>query len=141
LHVTLVRTLVPDAVASDEVASGLREELARRGVLEQGDGWPRIEVEVLRADETSEGIAARPNRPVARATDVALVARAWVVAAPGSSPQSDTGDLRAEDTIAVDTNAATGAQDLRASAFHRADALNAAARRLGRELARRIAGP
>jgi hypothetical protein len=115
--------------------------LARRGVLEQGDGWPRIEVEVLRADETSEGIAARPNRPVARATDVALVARAWVVAAPGSSPQSDTGDLRAEDTIAVDTNAATGAQDLRASAFHRADALNAAARRLGRELARRIAGP
>ena len=141
MHVKLVRTLVADALASDEVASGVREELARRGALEGGEGWPRIEVEVLREDETSEGVAARANRPVARATDVALVARAWVVAAPESSPQSDTGDVRAEDTIAVDTNEATGAEDPRASAFQRADALNAAARRLGRELARRIAGP
>ena len=141
MHVKLVRTLVADALASDEVASGVREELARRGALEGGEGWPRIEVEVLREDETSEGVAARANRPIARATDVALVARAWVVAAPESSPQSDTGDVRAEDTIAVDTNEATGAEDPRASAFHRADALNAAARRLGRELARRIAGP
>jgi hypothetical protein len=114
LHVKLVRTLVPDAVASAEVATGVREELARAGMLEAGDGWPRVEIEVLRADEASEGIAAgtsggagggtgRGTGPVARGLDVALVARAWVAAAPGAEPESDTGDMRAEETIAVDT--------------------------------------
>jgi hypothetical protein len=141
MHVKLVRTFVPDAIASDEVASGVREELARRGALEGGDGWPRIEVEVLRADETSEGVAVLANRPVARATAVTLVARAWVVASPDSSAQRNTGDLSADDTFAVDTNVATGARDPRASLFHRADALRAAARRLGIEIARRIASP
>ncbi len=102
LHVKLVRTLVPDAVASDEVTAGLREELARAGVLESGEGYPRVEIEVLRADETSEGIAAGSNAPVSRATDVGLAARAWIVRAPGAPPESDTGDLRVEETIAVD---------------------------------------
>src|ERR1700685_2659326 len=57
LHVKVVRSLVADAVAADEVASGVREELARAGALEAGEGYPRVEIEVLRADETSEGIA------------------------------------------------------------------------------------
>ena len=152
LHVKLVRTLVPDAIASAEVATGVREELARAGMLETGDGWPRVEVEVLRADEASEGIAAGANAPVARGLDVALVARAWVVSSPGAEPESDTGDMRAEETIAVDTTSATGGAaaagggvlpgtpDPRASAFHHTDALRAAARRLGRELTRRVLG-
>jgi hypothetical protein len=140
MHVKLVRSMVPDAVASDEVASGAREELARGGALEAGDGWPRMEIEVLRADEASEGIAAGATGPVARATDVALVARAWIVVAPDAPPQSDTGDVRAEETIAVDKDSLTTAPDPRASAFHRADALRAAARRLGRQLARRVLG-
>jgi hypothetical protein len=159
LHVKLVRTLVPDAIASAEVATGVREELARAGMLEAGDGWPRVEVEVLRADEASEGIAAGASGgtgPVARGLDVALVARAWVVASPGAEPESDTGDMRAEETIAVDTSGATGvspasglpagggvlagAPDPRASTFHHADALRAAARRLGRGLTRRVLG-
>jgi hypothetical protein len=141
LHVKLVRTLVPDVVASDEVAAGLREELARRGALEGGDGYPRVEIEVLRADEASEGIAASrapAPRPVARATDVAIAARAWIVVAPGAAPESDTGDMRAEETVAVDMNAA--GPDPRTSGFHDADALRAAARRLGRRLAYKVTG-
>ncbi|HEX4447960.1 MAG TPA: hypothetical protein VH044_14530 [Polyangiaceae bacterium] len=142
LHVKLVRTLIPDVVASDEVATGLREELAREGTLAAGEGFPRIEVEVLRADESSEGIAAGPGGPVARGTDVGIAARAWIVRAPGAPPESDTGDLRAEETIAVDetTGSAGTEPDPRASAFHEADALRAAARRLGRRLAYKVTG-
>jgi hypothetical protein len=138
LHVVLVRTLIPDVVASDEVVAGLREELSRAGALEPGDGFPRVEVEVLRADEASEGIQAGPNGPVSRATDVGLAARAWIVRAEGAAPESDTGDLRTEETIAVDESAS--GPDPRASAFHEADALRAAARRLGRRLGDRVTG-
>jgi hypothetical protein len=152
LHVKLVRTLVPDAVASAEVATGVREELARAGMLEAGDGWPRIEIEVLRADEASEGIAAGASGPVARGLDVGLVARAWIAASPGAEPESDTGDMRAQESIAVDTVPSSpgvpppgggvlpGAPAPSASTFHYADALRAAARRLGHELTRRVLG-
>src|SRR5882672_3681099 len=93
LRVVLVRTFVPDVVASDEVVAGLREELARAGMLESGEGFPRVEVEVLRADEASEGITAGAQAPVARATGVGLAARAWIVRAAGAPPESDTGDM------------------------------------------------
>jgi len=139
LHVVLVRTLIPDVVASDEVVAGLREELVRAGTLEAGDGYPRVEVEVLRADESSEGIVAQSNAPVSRATDVGLSARAWIVRAAGAPPESDTGDMRAQVTIAVDETA-LGEPDPRASSFHEADALRAAARRLGRRLADKMSG-
>lgn len=133
LHVVIVRSAVADAIAADEVASGVREELARQGALEAGQGWPRVEIEVLRADETSEGIAARAGAAVARGSDVALVARAWVARSEGAAPERDTGDLRAADVVANEPNA-------RASGFRHADALRAAARRLGQSIARRIAG-
>ena len=138
LRVVLVRTLVPDAVASDEVVAGLREELARAGMLEAGEGFPRVEVEVLRADEASEGITAGARAPVSRATNIGLAARAWIVRAAGAPPESDTGDMRAQETIAVD-ELATG-PDPRASAFHEAEALRAAGRRLGRTLGYKITG-
>jgi hypothetical protein len=144
LHVKIVRVAVADAVAPDEVASGVREELARAGALEGGESYPRIEIEVLRADETSEGIAAGsagqgPRAingtagPVARGTDVAVVARAWIARGPDAQPEADTGDMRAEETIATD-------QTARGSSFHHADAVRAAARRLGHQLATRIMG-
>jgi hypothetical protein len=147
LHVKLVRTLVPDVVASDEVAAGARDELALGGALEPGDGFPRLEIEVLREDEASEGIArgASPAgaggltpSPVARATDVGLVARAWVVSAPGSAPESDTGDMRTEEVLAVDGT--PGSPDVTGDMFHFADGLRAAARRLGHKLALRVLG-
>ncbi len=146
LHVKVVHALVPDAVTSDEVAAGASDELARAGLLAGGDGFPRVEIEVLRADETSEGIAAvahtsAPRTPGARATAVAVVARACVVRGAGEAPEHDTGDLRAEDVIAVDEVVGTPASpDPRASAFHETDAMRAAARRLGRRLARRVLG-
>jgi hypothetical protein len=73
---------------------------------------------------------------------VALVARAWIAEEPGGPRLADTGDMRAEETVAVDLGepGGTPAADPRAGAFHRADALRAAARRLGRGLARRVAG-
>ena len=76
--VILASSNVTDVVASDEVVAGIRDELARSGALASGAAYPRCEVEVLRADEASDGIAAVPNAegvrlPQARATRVGVV--------------------------------------------------------------------
>ena len=138
LHVVLSTSRVPDAVASDEVLAGVREELARSGALASGEGYPRCEVEILRADEASEGIAAVPDgagrfQPQGRATRVGLVARAWVLRAPGGEHERDTGDVRAFETVAI-------AGDSRAATFRHSDALRTAGRRVGQRLATRIMG-
>jgi hypothetical protein len=135
LHVVLVRSLVADAAASDEVVSGAREQLARDGALAPGEGYPRVEIEVLREDETSDGIAAPKGveAPVARGLDVALVARAWLVAAPDSPREHDTGDLRAADLVAPE---GVEQRDLLAHL----DATRAVARRVGRRLALKVLG-
>lgn len=138
LHVRMVRTLLPDAAASDEVASGIREELALEGALLPGDGWPRVEFEVLRAINSSEGVSDRLGAPFARGVGVGVVARAWIAAGPEQPPSQDTGDMQAEEVITVDQTA--GALDPRATAFHTRDALRAAARRLGYRLARKLMG-
>ncbi len=126
-------------MASEEVSAGLRETLARAGALESGDGFPRVELEVLRTDDASEGIAAVGGGPLARATDVGIAARAWIVRAKGAEPESDTGDMRASETLGVDETPA-GMPNPQASEFHQADALRAAARRLGRRLAYKVTG-
>jgi hypothetical protein len=146
LHVVLLRSLVADAVATDEVLSGVREALAKEGALAAGDGYPRLEVEVLRADEVSEGIAAPSvalgsgagGGPRARATEVGLVARAHVVLEPGGALERDTGDVRAMDLTASDVS--IGVLDPRADAMHHSDALRLVARRLGERLVLRILG-
>ena len=131
-----------DAIAADEVASGVRDELARRGAL-TGARYPRIEVEVLRQDERSESIArfAGPGGavPEARSLTVGLVARGWIRMHAGDDPLRDTGDLRASDLRAVDRDPG-GAANLRADALHDEDARSAVARRLGERMARRILG-
>jgi hypothetical protein len=137
-HVKLVRTLVPDAVASDEVVAGVRDELARGALLAPGEGFPRVEVEVLSEGEESRGIASVTGEPVARATAVGLSARAWIARTAGATPEDDTGDMRAEEVLAVDE--VNGIRDPKASAFHAADGLRAAARRLGRKLGQRLMG-
>jgi hypothetical protein len=138
LHVKLVRTIVPYAVASDEVVAAVREELARAGAVSPGDGFPRVEVEVLGVDETSDGIAAGESGPVARGSGLAIVARAWIVRDPGAAPESDTGDLRAQESVATDQMG--NVPDPRAGGLHHESAVRAAARRLGRKIARRIEG-
>jgi hypothetical protein len=146
LHVVLARSLVADAIAGDEVVTGVREGLAREGALAAGDGYPRVEVEVLRADESSEGVAS-PDAPLragpggaprARATLVGLVARAWIVGSPDAPHERDTGDVRAIDVVA--SSFAAGAPDARADAIEHEDALRAAARRVGERLALRVLG-
>jgi hypothetical protein len=139
MHVTLVRTLVPNAVASDEVAAGVRDALGRASLLQSGEGFPRIEIEVVRQDEESRGIADVAGQPVSRASSMGLVARAWIVRSPGAPQEDDTGDMRAEEVVAIDETAA-GVRDPRASMFHTDEALRSAARRLGRKLGERLMG-
>jgi hypothetical protein len=140
LHVVLVRVAVADAVVADEVAAGVRDELAREGMLASGDGYPRVELEVVRVDRASEGIVGAAGVPAARATDVGVVARAWTVDSAGANPQDDTGDIRGEQVAAVDAPGPGGTVDLRATLFHDADAERSAARRAGRTIGRKILG-
>jgi hypothetical protein len=136
--VVLASSSVPDAVASDEVVAGVRDELARFGALASGEAYPRCEVEVLRADEAIEGVGATRSEegalvPAARATQAGLVARAWIVRARGGPRERDTGDVRALEVLSL-------APDARSSAFQHADALRAAGRRVGRKVGTRILG-
>jgi hypothetical protein len=137
-HVHLSKNQTASAVVAEEVVRGVRDALAKEGALAAGDGFPRIEVEVLRADETSEGIVQaqeiQGTEPRARATDLAVVARAAITRRAGGASELDTGDMRAEDL--------TGAplDDPNREAWAREDALRAAARRLGGRIALRILG-
>ncbi|WP_394838966.1 hypothetical protein LVJ94_18925 [Pendulispora rubella] len=140
LSVVLVRARVADAVANDEVLSGMRTTLAREGSLAAGTGYPRVEVEVLRADEASEGIASGTDAtgarvPQARATQVGVLARAWIVRAQNGAHEADTGDVRAFNV--VESSGATG---LVAEGMRHDDALRAVARRVGQRLALRVLG-
>ncbi len=137
LHVVLKSTEVADALVTESVLSGVKSALADEGALAPGDGFPRVEVEVLRADETSEGIlrGGSPGSavPVARGTEVAVVARAWVIASRGAHASLETGDMRASDLLTVQGSAES-------SIVAHSDGQRAAATRLGRALGRRILG-
>ncbi len=149
--VVLVRSLVPDAIASDEVVSGVRETLAREGALASGEGSPRVEVEVLREDEASDGIVVAssalggsvtktgaPSGPRARGTEVGVLARACLVRAKGGACERDTGDVRALDLAASDVGG--GGASARVDAIHHDDALRSVARRVGARLALHVLG-
>jgi hypothetical protein len=146
LHVALVRAHVADATANDEVVSGVRTALARDGALLPGSGYPRVEVEVLRADEASEGIAAARTSPGpdgqqiprARATQVGIVARAWIVRTPDGPHEADTGDVRAFDL--VESPPAESSSALVTESMRHDNALRAVARRVGEKLAARVLG-
>jgi hypothetical protein len=134
LSVRLATSMVPDAAVTDEVLVGVREELAKNGALaSSSDAYPRCEIEVLRADEASEGISAVDGQPSARATRVGVVTRAWVIRAKDGRRERDTGDVRTMETVAVTGDAA-------AATFRHSDALKAAGRRAGRRLASRLMG-
>lgn len=137
-HVTLARSVIADAVATDEVVSGVRATLAREGALAAGSGYPRVEIEVLRADERSEGVAAvggATGVPRARATEVGVIARAWLVRSQGGPHEGDTGDVRAFDVVTT-----AGSEQLGAESLRHDDALHAVARRVGERLGMRVLG-
>jgi hypothetical protein len=127
----------PDAV--QEVLAGARAELSRTGALAMGRGYPRVVVEVLRVDEKAAGIVAGTvpatgeQGPVARGSAVAVLGRAWVERHPGAGPSLDTGDMRRVEYYA-------SAQDPAIEALRHDAAVRAAARQLGRALARRVLG-
>ena len=136
--VVLSASQIPDGVAADEVVAGVRDELTRLDAFAGGDAYPRCEIEVLRADEASEGIGAAANAdgvelPDARATQVALVARAWIVRTKDGPRERDTGDVRAVTTVGV-------APDARTGTFRHVDALRAVGRRVGRRVGLRVLG-
>lgn len=137
-HVHLAKNQTASAIVAEEVVRGVRDALAKEGALAPGDGFPRIEIEVLRADETSEGVmqvqTIQGAEPRARATELAIVARAFVARREGSSAELDTGDMRAEDLAGAPLGDSTR------EVWQREDSLRAAARRLGGRIALRILG-
>jgi hypothetical protein len=140
LSVALVGARTADAVTSDEVIAGVRDTLAKEGALSPGGNYPRVEVEVLRADEASEGIAAvdTPSGqvPRARGSEVGVVARAWIARSATSAHEADTGDMRAFDLV----GAPNGGDSLTAEALGHDDALRATARRVGQRIGLRVLG-
>jgi hypothetical protein len=136
-------SLAADAAIVAEVEAGVRGGLARAGALKNGGGYPRVVVEILRVDATSEGVVTG-NRgpalgqaggagPLSRATRIGIWARAWLEPAEGAGRERDTGDLQAADVMGVEP-------DARLEALRLDDASRAAARRLGERLARRLLG-
>jgi hypothetical protein len=137
-HLHLSKNFTASAVVADEVLRGARETLAKEGALASGDGYPRLEIEVLRADETSEGIVAvnapEGQVPKARASELGVVVRAFVTRRSGGAAELDTGDLR-ESLLA-----GSPLGDSVRETWQREDALRAAARRLGGRAALRVLG-
>ncbi|HSQ67470.1 MAG TPA: hypothetical protein VLM85_29875 [Polyangiaceae bacterium] len=133
-HVHLAKNQVASAMVAEEVVRGAREALVKDGALASGEGYPRLEIEVLRADESSEGIVREPGDvPAARASDLAVIARAYVVRHAGAPPELDTGDVRAQEMVGAPTDSSR-------EAWQREDSLRAVARRLGSKLALRVLG-
>jgi hypothetical protein len=98
-----------------------------------------MEIELLRIDERASGIAApdpgpgAERVPLARGSAVGVVGRAWVVPGPTEPRVRDTGDVRRVEYYASEA-------DPRLDAIRHDAAVRSAARRLGRDLARRVLG-
>lgn len=134
LAVVLIGSRAADVTVDDEVVAGVREELARHGVLRAGSDFPRVEVEVLRVDEQSGAVRrVAVDRAEARATSAAVLARAWVRASHGADRQRETGDMRRDAFTSVPSSADV-------ALLARGDALRGVARSLGHALAKRLAG-
>ena len=125
---------VPDAALAAAAEEGARAELSRAGQL-GGRGAPgEIEVEILRVDETGEGVAlGAQGIPLARGVRVTAVGRARLRRA--GKVERDTGDVRASDVTAA---AALGGYP--GGGGPGREAGRAAARRLGEALVRKLLG-
>lgn len=115
-----------------------REELAGEGALRTA-AYPRLVIRIVRLDEAATGIAAVDapaapggRLPLARGSAVGVVARGWVETRPGGPPLWDSGDIRRVESY--------GAGTLLGDAVGFREASRAAARELGRALARRALG-
>lgn len=117
--------------AVQAAASGVRSELgAARGL---GRGYPRVVVEVLRVDERSLGVSVASGAPLARGSEIVVVGRARVYAAPDAPPGLDTGDMSRAATFASSSTPS-------AEAAARGRAVRDAATSLGHALGRALLG-
>jgi hypothetical protein len=118
--------------AVQAAVGGVRTELGAAEAL--GDGFPEVLVEVLRVDERSIGVRSTSNGvPLARGSEIVVVARAVVRGAPGGAPTFDTGDMSRSAQFA---SGGTPTADAAA----RSRAVRDAARRVGRALGRVVLG-
>lgn len=142
LSVVLIRSLVANSGVTDDVVRGVRARLVRDGAFRSGSGYPRIEVEVLRIDESAEAIGVASTvsglAPRAGALSYGVVARAWLRRDEHSEPERDTGDLRALSHAGVDENA--DGPNSRSALLDADAAWRASAYRTGERLALRIMG-
>jgi hypothetical protein len=127
----------PHPTVAAALLDGARAELARHGAL-AASGGAVLRVDLLRVDERAEGLVSGGSAaavssfgatPVARAVRVTVVGRARL----DGARVRDTGDVEASDVVATATTSAGG--QIAADAV-----AEAAARRLGARLARKIIG-
>ena len=123
------QVLIPDAVAAQAAASGVRSELAASGALASGTQFPRLVLDVLRVDELSRGIHVESGQPRAGGMSIALSVRGRVFDAENQEPRLDTGDVRRSVQMSGDA-------DPRIDSAAYEEALRSAAERAGRAVAR-----
>lgn len=131
LSVVSVSRASTDAALEAEVERGARAVLARAGALR--DGFPRLVVEIVESEISEAGLARHESGPVARAMRARLSGRGFIERDPSGLVEWDTGLLRTEEILAVESRALV-------EAWREEAALRAAARRLGEELAKRALG-
>lgn len=133
LHVVVGARTVPAARAHDALVGAVVGRLSEAGQFEGGTGYPRVEVELVRIDETAEGLAVAGDSPISRGLRVTVLGRARVLRGPSEAPAFDTGDVSAHVTISSSGPAPR-------ALVLREDAVAGAARLLGRRLAERVLG-
>lgn|GEM_PF-1101422 len=129
LSVQVGQVLIPEPLAVQAAASGVRSELAAAGLLSSSAQFPRLVLDVLRVDELSRGINVQAGQPRAAGMSIALTVRGRVFQAENQEPRLDTGDLRRSVQL-------TGDSDPRADSAAYDAALRSAAERAGRAVAR-----
>ncbi len=135
LAVQVGQVMIPETLAAQSVASGVRAELSAAGMLASGGAAPKLIVDVLRVDESSRAIHAQrdANQPLAAGMSIAVTARGRVFQAGSPEPQLDTGDVRRAVQV-------SGAADPRTDSAAYDEAVRDAAERAGRAVARAALG-
>jgi len=133
LSVQVGQVLIPEPLAAQAAASGVRSELAAAGVLANGGQFPKLVLDVLRVDELSRGIHVQAGQPHAAGMSVALTVRGRVFQAENQEPRFDSGDVRRSVQL-------TGDSDPRADSAAYDAALRSAAERAGHAVARMALG-
>ncbi|HEX2670986.1 MAG TPA: hypothetical protein VHM25_08940 [Polyangiaceae bacterium] len=133
LSVQVGQVLIPEPLAAQAAANGVRAELAAAGLLASGSQFPRLVLDVLRVDELSRGIHVQGGQPRAGGMSIALTVRGRVFRAENEDARLDTGDVRRSVQVSGDA-------DPRVDSAAYDAALRSAAESAGRAVARAALG-